>query len=127
MDIEIRLAVRKPGDPDAPAAGGQRWDPWEVSETMGDDLVPTLRWLLTHATGTIGRVAHQLERRAVDIDDADRDQLRDDVLVLDDELTTLKALLLGLIDWNSEFERLLKDELPPLDRDTDPEGDDQAG
>jgi hypothetical protein len=94
---------------------------------MGDDLVPTLRWLLTHATGTIGRVAHQLERRAVDIDDADRDQLRDDVLVLDDELTTLKALLLGLIDWNSEFERLLKDELPPLDRDTDPEGDDQAG
>jgi hypothetical protein len=126
MDIEIRLAVRKPGEPDAPAADGHRWDPWDAADAMGDDPLPPLRWLLTQATGTIGRVTHQLEHRAVDIDDADRDQLREDVLVLDDELTTLKALLLGLIDWDSEFGRLLQDELPPLDTDTDPEGGEQA-
>lgn len=115
-------AVRKQGDPGA-LADGPSWDPWEVAEAMGDELVPTLRWLLTQAGGTIARVAHQLEHRAADIDDDARAQLRDDVLVLDDELATLKALLLGLIDWDSELERLLKGELPPLDTDRDPEDD----
>ena len=107
----------------AQLAGGPSWDPWEVAEAIGDELVPTLRWLLTQAGGTIARVAHQLEHRAADIDDDARAQLRDDVLVLDDELATLKALLLGLIDWDSELERLLKGELPPLDTDRDPEDD----
>jgi hypothetical protein len=64
----------------------------------------------------------QLERRATDIDDGARAQLRDDVLVLDDELAALKALLLA-IDWDSELARLLRDELPPLDPDSDPEDD----
>jgi hypothetical protein len=118
--IEVRLAVRRQGKPGA-LADGRSWDPWEVAEAIGDDLLPTLRWLLTHATGTIGRVAHQLEHRAADIDDVARAQLKDDVLVLDDELATLKALLLDLIDWDSEFERLLKGELPPLDSDRDPD------
>jgi hypothetical protein len=120
MAIEIRLAVRKPGDERAAANAGS-WDPWEVADALGDELVPTLRWLLTQATGTVGRVAHQLEHRATDIDDDARAQLRDDVLVLDEELTTLKALLLGMMDWDYEFERLLKGELPPLDADRDPE------
>jgi hypothetical protein len=118
--IEVRLAVRKQGEPGS-LAGGQSWDPWEAADLIGDELVPTLRWLLTHASGTIGRVAHQLERRAADIDDGARAQLRDDVLVLDDELAAVKALLLELIDWDSELERLLKGELPPLDADRDPE------
>jgi hypothetical protein len=88
---------------------------------MGNELLPALRWLLTHASGTIGEVVHQLESHAADIDDAARAQLRDDVLVVDDELAVVKALLLELIDWDSELRRLLEYELPPLDTDTDPD------
>jgi hypothetical protein len=120
--IEVRLALRRQGKPGA-LADGRSWDPWEVAEATADELVPTLRWLLTQTTGTIARVAHQLEHRAADIDDAARAQLRDDVLVLDDELATLKALLLDLVDWDSDFERLLKGELPPLDSDRHVEDD----
>src|SRR5262249_9446575 len=116
MAIEIRLAVREPGDPSA-AEDEPSWDPWRVAEAMNDELLPTLRWLLTQASGTIGKVAHQLEHRAADIDDRARDQLRDDVLELDDELATVKALLLHLVDWDSELERLLKGEFPPSDTD----------
>lgn len=123
VDIEIRLAVREKGDPGA-VADEHTWDPWKVADAIDHELVPTLRWLLTEATGTIGKVAHQLEHRAVDIDDDARAHLRDDVLVLDEELATLKALLLGAIDWDSELGRLLKNELPPFDADTAPEGDD---
>ena len=121
--IEVRLALRRQGKPGA-LADGRSWDPWEVAEPIGGELVPTLRWLLTQATGTIGRVAHQLEHRAADIDDGARAQLRDDVLALDDELAPVKALLLQLIDWDSDFERLLKGELPPLESDRDAEDDD---
>jgi hypothetical protein len=121
--IEIRLAVRKQGNPgaftDAPSL-----ELTEALETVDDELLPTLRWLLTQASGTIGEVAYELERRAADIDEDARAQLRDDVLVLDDELATVKALLIGLIDWDSELARLLKGEFPPLDTDRDP-GDDE--
>ncbi|HUA04949.1 MAG TPA: hypothetical protein VMB27_13685 [Solirubrobacteraceae bacterium] len=90
----------------------------EGAEDAGSDLLPTLRWLLTQASGTIGEVAHQLESHAVDIGDGAREQLRDDVLVLDGELAVVKALLLELIDWDSELARLLNDE---FDEDPDPE------
>ena len=120
VDIEIRLAVRRHGDPGTPP-DGQRVDRSEISGPMGDALIPTLRWLLTQASGTIGEVAHQLETRAAEIDDGAREQLRDDVLVLDGELAVVKALLLELIDWDSELGRLLKDELPPFDADSDTE------
>lgn len=100
------------------------WDPWDVAEALGDELVPTLRWLLTKTSGTIGTVAHQLEHRAVEIDDGARDQLRDDVLVVDDELATVKALLIQLTDWDAELERLLDGELPPFAADEDPQDDD---
>lgn len=123
MAIEIRVAVRDPEDPDA-FADEQSWDPWKVAAAIDEELVPTLRWLLTQATDTVGKVAHQLEHRAADVDDDARAQLRDDIHVLDDELATLKALLLGLIDWDKELARLLKDEVPPLDADRDPEDDD---
>jgi hypothetical protein len=117
--IDIRLAVRKPGTP----ADGQGLDPEEVAETTDDDLLVKLRWLLARASGTIGEVAHQLERRAADIDDSARVQLRDDVHVLDDDLASVRALLVTLIDWELEFERLLNGELPPHDTDRDPEDD----
>ena len=121
--IDIRLAVRKYGDAGA-STDGQSWDPWEVADAIGEDLLPTLRWLLTQASGTIGRVAHQLEHRAAEIDDGAREQLRDDVMVVDDELATVEALLTPLNDWDSELERLLNGELPPFAADKDPRDDD---
>ena len=123
VGVEIRLAVRKQSDRGAPA-GEQSLDPSQATRSMGNELLPALRWLLTHASGTIGEVANQLESRAADIDDGVRAQLRDDVHVLDGELAVVKALLLELIDWDSELRRMLEDELPPLGTDTDPDGDD---
>jgi len=123
VGVEIRLAVRKQSDPGTPA-DEQTVDPLQVTRSMGNELLPALRWLLTHASGTIGEVVHQLESRAADIDDGARAQLRDDVHVVDGELAVVKALLLELIDWDSELRRLLEDELPPLGTDTDPDGDD---
>jgi hypothetical protein len=120
--IDIRLAVRKHGEPGA-SEPGQTWDPWEVADAIGEDLLATLRWLLTQAGGTIGRVAHQLEHRAAEIDDSAREQLRDDVMVVDDELATVKALLIQLNDWDAELERLMNGELPPFETDTDSEYD----
>jgi len=121
--IDIRLAVRRQGDPRTPA-DVPGWDPWEVAEAIGDELLPTLRWLLTQSGGTIGRVAHQLEHRAAEIDDAAREQLRDDVMVVDDELAAVKALLLQLNDWDAELERLMNGELPPFESGTDSEHED---
>src|ERR1700761_7085717 len=120
--IDIRLAVRRHGQPD-PAEPGQTWDPWEVADAIGEELLPTLRWLLNQASGTIGRVAHQLEHRAAALDDSAPGQLRDDVMAVEDELATVEALVLPSIDWDSELERLLNGEFPPLDVDKHPEDD----
>ena len=78
-------------------------------------LLPRLRLLLTQSSGTIADVVHQVETRAVDLDADAREQLRDDVLVLDEELATLKTLLVAPIDWDAEHERLLAGEIPPFD------------
>jgi hypothetical protein len=120
MRVEIRLAIRKQRDPDMPA-DEQSVDAWRVAEHAGDDLLPTLRWLLTQASGTIGAVANELESRAADIDDGARAQLRDDVIVVDGELAVVKALLFDLVDWDSELRRLLEDKLPPFNTGPDPE------
>jgi hypothetical protein len=117
LGIEIRLAVRKQGDPSSPADG------LTLNQTaaMGGELLPTLRWLLSQATGTIGEVSHRLETHAADIDDDDRAQLQDDLVVLDAELAVIKALLMEIHDWDAELTRLLDGELPPFDTDTDPD------
>ena len=122
MRVEIRLAIRKQRDPNM-AADEERLDAWRVTEHAGDELLPTLRWLLTQASGTIGAVANELESRAVDIDDGARAQLRDDVIVLDGELGVVKALLFNLVDWDLELRQLLQDKLPPFDAGSDPEND----
>jgi hypothetical protein len=119
VGVEIRLAVHKQGHPRA-LADEQHLELSEVAEPITDTLVPNLRWRLSQAAGTIGDVAHRLESHAVDVDDGARAQLRDDVLVLDGELAVVKALLLQMIDWDSELERLLGGE---FDADTDPEDD----
>jgi hypothetical protein len=123
MGIEIRLAIRKQGDPPV-SVNVPSLEEWRVAAPAGDELLSRLRRLLTQANGTIGEVAHQLETRAADIDDGARVQLRDDVLVLDGELAVVKALLAELIDWDSELKWLLDGELPPLDPDIDAEDDD---
>jgi hypothetical protein len=121
-NIEIRLAIRKHADT-GELADGQNLYPWEAGETTGDHLLPTLRWLMTQASGTVGAVANELESRAADIGDNARAQLGDDVAVLEGELAVVKGLLAPDIDWDSELRRLLRDELPPIDTDTDPEDD----
>ena len=118
--LELRLDLRRQEDPD-PLRNARSLDPWAVARLADDGLLATLRWLLTQASGTIADVAQQLESRAVDIDDRARVQLGDDVLVLDDELNTVKALLLKATDWDTELERLLKGEIPPPGADSDPE------
>ena len=85
------------------------------AELEASRLVPRLRLLLTHSSGAIADVVHQVETRAVDLDADAREQLRDDVLVLDEELATLKTLLVAPIDWDAEHERLLAGEIPPFD------------
>ena len=85
-------------------------------------LVSWLGWLLNHSNGTIADVAHHLETRAADLDDDARERLRDDVLVLDDELATVKALL-APVDWDAEHGRLLAGEIPPFEDDADDEQD----
>lgn len=126
MDIEIRVAVRNPEDP-AVAAGEPAFVPTEFARPTAERLLPTLRWLLTEASGTLALVAHQLESRATDIDDEAREQLRDDVFLLEDEIATVKALLLELVDWDSELGRLLRDELAPFEPDPDSYFDDADG
>jgi hypothetical protein len=120
--VELRLAIRGQEDPD-PLRDARSLDPWAVARLTDDDLLATLRWLLTQASGTVADVAHQLEAQAVDIDDRARVQLGDDVFVLEDELNAVKELLLGATDWDAELERLLNGEIPPHGADTDPEDD----
>ena len=85
------------------------------TELEAGKLLPRLRLLLTQSSGAIANVVHQVETRGVDLDDDAREQLRDDILVLDEELATLKALLVPPIDWDAEHERLLAGEIPPFD------------
>jgi hypothetical protein len=122
IGIEIRVAFRSQNDPGAPA-DGLGVERSEDGQLVERELLSRLRWLLTEATGTIGLIGHQLESRGDDIDDDARAQLRDDVLVLDDELATVKALLMELVDWDFELERLLDDEVPPFDVNTHPDDD----
>lgn len=122
VELEIRLAVRKQGDP-ATLEERQDLASWPIAGLVGDELLPRLRWLLTQAGGTIADVAQQLESNAADIADGVRAQLQDDVLVVDEELTLVKALLGGPVDWDSELKRLLEGEVRPHDTDGSPEDD----
>ncbi len=101
-------------DVDEPAPG---------TELEASKLLPWLRLLLRESSGAIADVVHQVETRAVDLDDEAREQLRDDMLVLDEEYATLKALLVAPVDWDAEHERLLAGEIPPFDDDGDDEQD----
>jgi hypothetical protein len=86
------------------------------------ELLSRLGWLLTHASGKIADVAHHLETRAADLDDYAREQLRDDLLALHEELAPLTALL-EPVDWDAEHGRLLAGEIPPFQDNLDDEQD----
>lgn len=85
------------------------------TELEAGNLLPRLRLLLTQSSAAVADVVHQVEACAVDLDDDARERLRDDILVLDEEFATLKALLVAPIDWDAEHERLLAGEIPPFD------------
>ena len=78
---------------------------------------------MTESSGTLAYIAHQLETRAGELDDDACEQLRDDVLTLEDDIATLKALLLTPVDWDAEHRRMIAGELPPFEDDFDEDDD----
>lgn len=117
--VEVRLTVHTHGH--SPDLNSARWPiSWRPGEAEVGKLVSWLGWLLTHSNGTIADVAHHLETRAADLDEDARQQLRNDVLALDEELATVKALL-APVDWDAEHARLLAGEIPPFEDDADDE------
>ncbi|MBV9001823.1 MAG: hypothetical protein JO304_22380, partial [Solirubrobacterales bacterium] len=122
VELEVRLAVRKQGDP-ATVEERENVGWWPIASLVDDELLPKLRWLLTQASGTIADVANQLENSAAEIGDGARAQLMDDVFVVDAELEVVKALVAGPIDWDSDLKRLLDGQIPPADSDGDSDDD----
>jgi hypothetical protein len=115
--IDLRVTVQRreqPAElkPDPPPTVGPPGD------LEAGELPARLGWLLTQASGKIADVAHQLEIRAADLDDDAREQLRDDLLALHDELAPLKVLL-EPVDWDVEHGRLLAGEIPPFQNDAE--------
>jgi hypothetical protein len=114
--VDIQLTVRK-----RPGAVGEPKQPRLGVNATDDELVPRLRWLVSDAAGTIGDLAHRLERRATEIDDQARAELRKDLVILEDELEAVRGLLMSPADWDAKLRRLLEDEVPPFEDHTDPE------
>jgi hypothetical protein len=80
---------------------------------------------MAEASGTIANIAHQLETDASKLDEYASEQLLDDVLVLDEDLAVLKALLPVPVDWDAAHGRLIAGELEPFEDESDEE--DEAG
>jgi hypothetical protein len=116
---DIRLTVHKLRAPGEPAADPQP-TPDQLTDLVNGRLFPQLRWLLTQSGGTIADVAYQLESHPFELDEDAREQLRDDVLVIEEELAMLKTVLAS-VDWDAELGRLLSDEISPPEGDADSE------
>ena len=117
--VDIHLTVHK--RPEQPPQ--VRRSPWQTpqrpDEMSTSELLRRLRWLMGESSGTIAYIAHELETRAAELDEEVCEQLRDDVLVLDEDLARLKSLLLPPVDWDAELEGLIAGEIPPFDDDFD--------
>ena len=126
--VEIRLTVHKRRQPPPlephPWPASDRTDELEDGELEGGELLRWLRWLMTESSGTIANIAHQLETHATELDDDACDQLRDDVLTLDEDLAALKALLPAPVDWDAAHGRLIAGEIPPFEEESDEDEDD---
>jgi len=90
-----------------------------VPPAWAGDTVLMLRWYVNEATGQLANVGYQLEIRADEIDGEARAQLRHDLILLEEELTIVAALLDEPIDWDVENTRLLTGEIPPFEDDDD--------
>jgi hypothetical protein len=116
--VEIHLTVHK-----RPQPSQLRRSPWQLpqdpDELENGELLRRLRWLMTESSGTIAHIAHQLETRSSELDDEAQEQLRDDVLVLDEDLATLKSLLLPAVDWDAEHGRLISGDIPPFEDESE--------
>jgi hypothetical protein len=121
--VEIHLTVHK-REP-LPQLELNPWlNPQGPDKLEGGDLLPRLRWLMTESSGTIAYIAHKLETHASELDEDACNQLRDDALVLDEDLATLKALLRGPVDWDAAHGRLIAGEVPPFEDDADEDDED---
>lgn len=100
-------------------------NPQRSAELEAGELLRRLRRLMTESSGTVANIAHQLETRAAELDDDACDKLRDDVLVLEEDIAMLKGLLVARVDWDAAHERLIAGEVPPFDDDTDHDDDDE--
>jgi hypothetical protein len=121
--VDIHLTVHKREQ--LPQLKPNPWPSSQGSDMLeSGDLLPRLRWLMTESSGTIAYIAHKVETRASELDDDARDRLRDDVLVLDEDLATLKALLLAPVDWDTAHGRLIAGEIPPFEDDFDEDDED---
>jgi hypothetical protein len=116
VDIHLTVHRREQPSPQTPYGWPNPPDPAKLD---AGTLLRRLRWLMAESSGTIAYIAHQLERHASELDDDACEQLREDVLVLDDDLESLKALLLASVDWDVEHGRLIAGDVPPLEDDPD--------
>jgi hypothetical protein len=121
--VEIHVTVHKRQQPPPP-----RPNPWPSLQapngSRADEPLRRLRWLMAEASGTIANIAHQLETQASKLDDYARDQLLDDVLVLDEDLDVVKALLPVPVDWDAAHGRLIAGEVPPFEDESDEDDED---
>lgn len=117
-EADVSLSVRRREDPPEAKAGSvTRSSP--IARLVRSEAVPQLRWLLAQAGGTVAHVGYRLESCLTEIDDRERAQLLADTLALEDELETLKELIRPQVDWDAEYGRLLRGELPSLEADPD--------
>jgi hypothetical protein len=107
---EIRFVVHKNEHSSYP-----RLEPEAKSGTSDGELVWELRRLIAGSGGTIADVAHALETRGADLDEAARELLRDEVAALEVDLATLNVSLADPVDWDGEFGCLLAGEVAPFD------------
>jgi hypothetical protein len=116
--VDIHFTVHRRQQPPPPTRFG--WpSPPDPAKLEAGALVRRLRWLMTESSGTIAYIAHQLESRAAELDDEARDQLREDLFVLDEDVACLKAGLDATVDWDVEHGRLIAGEVPPFEDDLD--------
>jgi hypothetical protein len=121
--LDIRLTIHT-HEPAARTEPQRSPNTPQHSESKAGAPFSQLRWLLSQSSGTIANAVHQVETCGAELDEAACEQLRDDLLVLDEELAILKALLITPADWDADYQRLLDGEIPRLDPDTEDEADD---
>lgn len=115
--VHIRVIIHRREQP--AELKPEAWpNPQSTGAVEAGELSARLGWLLTRSGGEIADVAHHLETRAADLDDDAREQLRDDLVALHEELAPLRALL-EPVDWDAEHGRLLAGEIPSFQADAD--------